>query len=126
MPDRYCPVCGEELTDSARYCPNCGDHVSGDNQSADENSTDDDSWDWNDPAGPFRSPRRLLRSVIVFGFLSFLLAIGLNAVGFPITELPHPIPIALFAFWAGITMIGLPLWGLLHVTDNVLGFLKSN
>jgi len=125
MPDRYCPVCGEELTDSARYCPNCGDHVSGDNQSADENSTQGDSWNWNDPAGPFRSPRRLLNSVIVFGFVSFLLAIGLNAVGLPITALPHPIPIALFAFWFGVIVVGLPLWGLLHVTDNVLGFLKN-
>ena len=124
MPDQYCPACGEELAKDTRYCPNCGTGF-GDDQSADENSTDSDSWNWNDPAGPFGSPRHAVRSVIVFGFLSFLLSIGLNAVGLPITELPHPIPIVLFAFWAGIIMIGLPLWGLLHVTDNVLGFLKS-
>ncbi|WP_229126385.1 hypothetical protein [Halapricum desulfuricans] len=62
--------------------------------------------------------------MIVVGFVSFLLSIGLNAVGLPITELPHPVPIALFAFWAGVIMIGLPLWGLLLISDNVLGFLK--
>lgn len=123
MPDRYCPACGVELDNDPRYCPECGTEI-GDDQIADENSTEDDSWNWNNPAGPFRSPRRALRSVIVFGFLSFLLSIGLNAVGLPITELPHPIPIALFAFWFGIIVIGLPLWGLLHISDNVLGFLE--
>jgi len=125
MPDRYCPACGVEVDKGVRYCPNCGTEI-GDNQSADENPTDSDPWDWNDPAGPFRSPRRLLQSVIVFGFLSFVLSIALNAVGLPITELPHPIPIASFAFWFGIIVIGLPLWGIMHVSDNVLGFLKSD
>ena len=123
MSDRHCPACGVELDKEVRYCPNCGTGI-GDEQSAGNQSTDSNSWNWNNPAGPFRSPRRALRSVIVFGLLSFLLSIALNAVGFPITDLPHPIPIALFAFWTGIIMIGLPLWGLLHVTDNVLGFLK--
>ncbi|WP_415087770.1 hypothetical protein [Natronomonas sp.] len=58
------------------------------------------------------------------GFISFLLAIGLNVVGLPITALPHPVPIALFIFWFGVLVVGLPLWGLLHVSDNILGFLR--
>ncbi|MCU4728578.1 hypothetical protein [Halapricum hydrolyticum] len=61
----------------------------------------------------------------VLGFLSFLAAIGLNAVGLPITALPHSLDIALFAFWFGVIVVGLPLWGLLHVSDNVLGFLRG-
>lgn len=125
MPDQSCPACRVEIDKDVRFCPNCGTEI-GDDQSEGDNSTDGDSWNWNDPAGPFRSPRHVLRSVIVFGFFSFLLSIGLNTVGLPITELPHPIPIALFAFWFGIIVIGLPLWGILHVSDNVLGFLKSD
>ncbi|WP_158855027.1 zinc ribbon domain-containing protein [Halorhabdus sp. CUG00001] len=123
MPDRYCPACGIELDHDPRYCPECGTDLEN-QQSEDEHSISSNSWSWRDPSGPFRSPRLALRSVIVVGFVSFLLSIGLNAVGLPINELPHPVPIALFAFWAGVIMIGLPLWGLLHITDNVLGFLK--
>lgn len=127
MPDRYCQACGVELDDNASYCPECGAAV-GDEHKTDtvdgETSTDNNSWEWSDPRGPFRSPRRALGTLNLLGFVSFLIAIGLNAVGLPITALPHPIPIALFAFWASVLMVGLPLLGLLHVTDNVLGFLK--
>lgn len=127
MPDRYCPSCGAELTDDASYCPECGSAV-GDDHEPDttdgETSPDGDSWEWSDPRGPFQSPRRALGTLNVLGFLSFLAAIALNAVGLPITTLPHPLPIAMFAYWAGVLMVGLPLWGLLHITDNVLGFLK--
>jgi hypothetical protein len=128
MPDRYCQQCGADLTDDASYCPDCGNAVGDDhetNTTDGETSTDGDSWEWSDPRGPFRSPRRALGTLNALGFLSFLAAIGLNAVGLPITALPHPLPIAMFAYWAGILMVGLPLWGLLHVSDNVLGFLKS-
>lgn len=125
MPDRYCQQCSAELADDASYCPECGTAVRDDDGTTDNaTSTNGDSWDWSSPRGPFESPRRAVGSLNLFGFVSFLLAIGLNAVGLPITALPHPIPIALFAFWAGVLMIGLPLWGLLHVSDNVLGFLK--
>jgi len=125
--DRYCQRCGAELDDDVSYCPECGAAVGDDDEMTDNaTSTDGDSRDWNDPAGPFRSPRRALGTLNVLGVLSFLLAIGLNAVGLPITALPHPIPIALFAFWFGVIVVGLPLWGLLHITDNVLGFLKSD
>ena len=125
MPDRYCRKCGAELDDDASYCPECGAAAGDDYETTDkETSTDGDSWDWASPRGPFQSPRRVVASLNLLGFVSFLLAIGLNAVGLPITALPHPIPIALFAFWFGAIVVGLPLWGLLHVTDNVLGFLK--
>lgn len=123
MPDRYCQQCGVELSDDPRYCPECGTHVA-DAQTHNETSMEDDSWDWSEPAGPFESPRSVIGSVNGIGFVSFLLAIGLNAVGLPITALPHPVPIALFIFWFGVLVVGLPLWGLLHVTDNVLGFLR--
>jgi len=127
MPARYCQACGTELDDEPSYCPECGAAV-GDEHEPDttnkDTSTDGDSWDWNDPTGPFHSPRRALGTLNVLGFVSFLLAIGLNVVGLPITALPHPIPIALFVFWFGVIVVGLPLWGLLHITDNVLGFLK--
>jgi hypothetical protein len=123
MPDQYCPQCGIELSDGPQYCPECGTHVA-DEQTNTETSTEDDSWDWSEPRGPFESPRSAIGSVNAIGFVSFLVAIGLNAVGLPITALPHPVPIALFIFWFGVLVVGLPLWGLLHVTDNVLGFLK--
>jgi len=115
--DRYCQQCGAELDDAA-YCSECGAAV-GDDYETTDNTTSTEN-------GPFQSPRRAVGSLNLLGFVSFLLAIGLNAVGLPITALPHPIPIALFAFWFGVIVVGLPLWGLLHVTDNVLGFLKSD
>jgi len=122
--DRYCQQCGAELDDAA-YCSECGATAGDDGETTDNaTSTEDGSWDWFSPRGPSQSPRRAVGSLNLLGFVSFLLAIGLNAVGLPITALPHPIPIALFAFWFGIIVVGLPLWGLLHVTDNVLGFLK--
>jgi hypothetical protein len=124
MPD-YCQQCSAELDDDASYCPECGAAVGDDDEMTDKAaSMSGDSWDWSSPRGPFQSPRRAVASLNFLGFFSFLLAIGLNAVGLPITALPHPIPIALFAFWFGVIVVGLPLWGLLHVTDNVLGFLK--
>jgi len=128
MLDRDCQQCGVEIDDDASYCPECGTAV-GDEHEPDTTdnttSTDADSWEWSDPRGPFRSPRRALGTLNVLGFVSFLLAIGLNAVGLPITALPHPVPIAMFAFWFGVIVVGLPLWGLLHITDNVLGFLRQ-
>jgi len=126
MPD-YCQRCGAELDEDVSYCPECGATVGDDDETTDSTtSTDTDSWDWDSPRGPFQSPRRAVASLNLLGFVSFLLAIGLNAVGLPITALPHPIPIAMFAFWFGVIVVGLPLWGLLRVTDNVLGFLKPN
>jgi hypothetical protein len=127
MSDRYCPECGAELASDPSYCSDCGaafedDH---DPDTTDvKTTTNGDSWEWLDPYGPFRSPRRALGTLNAVGFISFLMAIGLNAVGLPITALPHPIDISLFAFWFGVIVVGLPLWGLLHATDNVLGFLK--
>lgn len=127
MPDRYCQQCGADLTDDASYCPECGDAVGDDDETTDNaTSTENGSWDWFSPCGPFQSPRRAVGSLNLLGFVSFLLAIGLNAVGLPITALPHPLDIALFIYWFGVLVFGLPLWGLLHVTDNVLGFLKSD
>lgn len=126
MPD-YCQRCGAEFADDASYCPECGSGVGNDHEpdTADvETSTDGNSWDWSDPYGPFRSPRRALVALNTLGFISFLVAIGFNAIGLPITALPHPLDIALFVFWFGVIVVGLPLWGLLHVSDNVLGFLK--
>lgn len=117
----YCRQCGTELDADASYCPECGTAV---REVDDTTSTDSDSWDWSNPRGPFQSPCRAVGRLNLLGFVSFLLAIGLNAVGLPITALPHPLPIAMFAYWAGVLMVGLPLWGLLHVSDNVLGFLK--
>jgi len=123
MPNRYCQRCGVELTDDPRYCPECGEEVV--ENHAEATSTDGNSWDWSDPYGPFRSPRRVLVALNTLGFISFLAAIGFNAIGLPITALPHPLDIALFAFWFGVIIVGLPLWGLLHVSDNVLGFLRQ-
>ncbi|GGN08316.1 zinc ribbon domain-containing protein [Halarchaeum nitratireducens] len=126
MPD-YCQQCGSELADATSYCPECG-AVAGDDDETTDNatSTENNSWDWSNPRGPFQSPRRAVGSLNLLGFLSFLFAIGLNAVGLPITALPHPLDIALFSYWFGVLVVGLPLWGLLHVTDNVLGFLKPD
>lgn len=123
MPNRYCQRCGVELTDDPRYCLECGEKVVENN--AEATSTDGNLWDWSDPYGPFRSPRRALAALNTLGLVSFLVAIGLNAIGLPITALPHPLDIALFAFWFGVIVVGLPLWGLLHVSDNVLGFLRQ-
>lgn len=127
MPD-YCQRCSSEIADDASCCPECGTAVGDDHEpdTADvETSTEGDSWDLSNPHGPFQSPRRALWTVNVLALVSFLAAIGLNAVGLPITAFPHPLPIAMFIFWFGTLVIGLPLWGLLHVTDNVLGFLRG-
>jgi hypothetical protein len=123
MPD-YCQRCGSELADDASYCPECG--TATDYETIDkETSTDNDSWKWSGLRGPFQSPRQALGTLNMIGFVSMLVAIGLNAIGLPITVLPHPLPIAMFMFWLGILVIGLPLWGLLHIVDNVLGFHKA-
>jgi predicted Zn-ribbon and HTH transcriptional regulator len=127
MPTRYCRQCGAELSDDASYCPECGSTV-GEVHEPDttnkEISTDGDSWDWSNPRG-LQSPRQALGTLNMIGFVSMLVAIGLNAIGLPITVFPHPLPIAMFVFWLGILVIGLPLWGLLHIVDNVLGFHKA-
>ena len=125
MPACYCRQCGIELGDNDSYCPECGTATDNDYETIDkETSTDDDSWEWSNPRGPFQSPRQALGTLNMIGFVSMLVAIGLNAVGLPITVLPHPLPIAMFVFWFGILVVGLPLWGLLHIVDNVLGFHK--
>ncbi|WP_049927537.1 zinc ribbon domain-containing protein [Halopiger goleimassiliensis] len=101
MPVHYYQTCGAELDDNASYCPECGTVVrDGHNIDAGDDTTskDSDPWDWSDPRAPVQSPRHVVGSLNLLGFVSFLLAIGLNAVGLPITALPHPIPIALFAF----------------------------
>lgn len=87
--------------------PECGEEVV--ENHAEATSTEGNSWDWADPYGPFRSPRRALVALNTLGFISFLAAIGFNAIGLPITALPHPLDIALFAFWFGVIIVGLPL-----------------
>jgi hypothetical protein len=107
-----CQRCVSELDDDASYCPECGTAVKNNHEPDTTDRTnliDGDSWEWLNPRGPFESPRRAVGSLNLLGFVSFLLAIRVTAVGLPITALPHPIPIALFAFWAGVLMVGLPL-----------------
>lgn len=128
MPDHYCQECGAELDNDTSYCSDCGAaaEVNDVPETTDRGPSEgEDLWEWSDPRGPFRTPRRALGTLNVFGFISFLLAVGLNTVGLPITALPDPLPITIFLFWLGVLVIGLPLWGLLHVTDNVLGFLRG-
>jgi len=123
MPNRYCRQCGVELDENASYCPECGTATGGDGETnGNATSTENNSWEWSNPQGPFLSPRQVLGKLNMLGFVSMLIAIGLNAIGLPITVLPHPLPIAMFVFWFGILVVGLPLWGLLHIADNVLGF----
>lgn len=126
MSVRYCQQCGAELDDDTSYCPECGTAVGDDYETTDNaTSIENDSWDWSDPYGPFQSPRRALGTVNLLGVVTFLFAVVGNALGYPITVLPEPLPIALFLFWFGIIFFGFPLWVLLHVSDNVLGFLKQ-
>lgn len=126
MPTRYCQQCGVELDGNASYCPECGTKIGNGSETTDkETSTDADSWKWSNPRGTFQSPRQALGTLNMLGVVSILVAIGLNAIGLPITVLPHPLPIAMFVFWLGILVVGLPLWGLLHIADNVLGFHKA-
>ena len=123
MPTRYCRQCGAELGDNNSYCSECGTPTDYETTNK-ETSTDNDSWEWLNPREPLQSPRQALGTLNMIGFVSMLVAIGLNAIGLPITVLPHPLPIAMFVFWLGILVVGLPLWGPLHIVDNVLGFHK--
>ena len=126
MPDRYCPVCGEEQTESVRYCPNCGKEVINDNTETAESETDETSWDWTDPDGPFQSPRNVLDTLNVIGLGIIGVGLVLTLAGFdsPYAILPSPVDTALLVYVLAVVFVGLPIWFILALTDNVLGFLK--
>lgn len=58
------------------------------------------------------------------GFVSFLVIIGLNAIGLSITAPPNHLDMAPLCVLFGVIVVGLPLCGLPYISDNVLGFLQ--
>lgn len=126
----YCPSCGAEVANDDSYCTGCGEALGNEGGAADEpsdnSSTTDEEWSWLDPAGPFRSPRRTLNVLNGIGLLVLAVGIGASLAGVdaPLAVLPDPLPILLAVYVVAVLLLGLPLAGLLLVTDNVLGFLR--
>jgi hypothetical protein len=86
----------------------------------------DDGWNWLDPRGPFRSPRRALDVFNGVGLLVLLVGVGLAIAGVdaPFAILPDPLPIVLAIYVVVVLLVGLPIAGLLLITDNFLGYLR--
>lgn len=129
----YCPNCGSEHEAGHRFCNSCGEEFgesSFEGHSPEEpqasNGTGSEEWSWLDPKGPFRSPRTALNYfngvglVLIFGGL-LLVVVGVDS---PYAFLPDPLPIVLVVYLLIVIFVGLPLAGILLLTDNVLGFLR--
>lgn len=141
----YCPSCGTEHATEDAYCRECGTHVGADDAAhagpsgstshgehsaspdGDADPGTDAGWNWLDPHGPFRSPRNVLNTINTIGVLLLVVGLGLSLAGMeaPYAVLPSPLPILLVVYILAVVFVGLPVWVVLLVTDNVLGFLRK-
>lgn len=129
----YCPKCGTEHEDSDRYCRDCGEAISdtptekskAGTQSPAEGA-DAEDWSFFNPKGPFQSPRVALNYFNTVGILLIIIAILLIAAGVesPYAVLPDPLPILVVVYILAVIFVGMPIWFVLLLTDNVLGFLR--
>lgn len=85
-----------------------------------------EDWSFFSPKGPFQSPRVALNYFNTGGLLLILIAILLIALGVesPYAYLPDPVPILVIVYLLAVIFLGIPLWFVLLLTDNVLGFLR--
>lgn len=129
----YCPACGTELEEASAYCRNCGEAVGGSapepvaGTGSDPDDRGQDGWDWLDPRGPFRSPRNVLNTLNTVGLVILFVGLGLAFAGVeaPFGFLPDPLLVVLLIYLLGVIFLGIPVWFVLLVTDNVLGFLRK-
>lgn len=129
----YCRACGTELEGAPAYCRNCGAAVDGSTEAAESGpdsvpeAGDEAEWNWLDPRGPFRSPRNVLNTLNTVGLVVLFVGFGLAVAGVeaPFGFLPEPLIWVLLVYLLGVIFIGLPVWFVLLVTDNVLGFLRN-
>lgn len=124
----YCPNCGTEHSPEDTYCSNCGEELTEiETQEGAEPTPDKSEWNWLDPRGPFRSPRNVLNTINTVGVVIIIVGIVLAVAGVDSTYaiLPSPLDILLLIYMLAVVFIGLPLWFILLLTDNVLGFLRK-
>lgn len=128
----YCPNCGTEHEDSDRYCRNCGEAI-GDTPDKFKSETmpptegsDSEDWSFFNPKGPFQSPRAALNYFNTVGILLIIIAILFIAAGVesPYAVLPDPLPILVVVYILAVIFVGMPIWFILLLTDNVLEFLR--
>lgn len=129
----YCPNCGEEHADDDRFCSDCGAELdapgsagAGDERQSAVRGGERDDWNWLDPTGPFSSPRTALNyfngvGLLLVGVALLLVVAGVDS---PYAFLPEPLGILLILYLVVVIFVGLPLAGVLLLTDNVLGFLR--
>lgn len=124
----YCPKCGTEHKPEDTYCSNCGGELTGiETQDGEEHTPNKSEWNWLDPRGPFQSPRNVLNTINTVGVVIIIVGIGFALAGVesPYAILPSPLDILLLVYMLAVIFIGLPLWFILFLTDNVLGFLRK-
>lgn len=132
----YCPDCGTEHEPVDAYCSECGEPVgrgtddretSGGSTAAPADTDGEGGWNWLDPRGPFRSPRNALNTVNTVGIILLVVGLGLSIAGVdsPFAVLPDPLPIVLLIYILVVIFVGIPIWFVLLLTDNVLGFLRT-
>lgn len=129
----YCPNCGTEHEAEAQFCSNCGEALGGvpseepeSNHNPATETDESNDWSFFSPKGPFRSPRTAFNYFNTGGLLLIVIAILLIAVGIeePFAHLPDPLPILVIIYILAVIFIGIPIWFVLLLTDNVLGFLR--
>lgn len=129
----YCPNCGTEHEDNDRYCRNCGGAIGDTPNEKSKSETglsvdgaDSEDWNFLNPKGPFQAPRTALNYFNTTGMLLIIIAILLIAAGVesPYAVLPAPLPILLVIYILAVIFVGMPVWFILLLTDNVLGFLR--
>lgn len=129
----FCPSCGTESEAEDEYCRNCGTNLGVAIPSRmtrdDSPSTDDterDGWNWLNPNGPFRSPRTALNYFNAVGLVLILAGVGLVIAGVesPYAFVPEPFDMLVVLYMVAVVFVGLPVAGILLLTDNVLGFLR--
>lgn len=129
----FCPTCGTEHQGDDQYCRNCGEVVGQDpsgeiepNRNPATDTGESEDWSFFSPKGPFQSPRTALNYFNTGGLLLIIIAILLIALGVesPYAYLPDPMPILVIVYLLVVIFVGIPIWFVLLLTDNVLGFLR--
>jgi hypothetical protein len=129
----YCPNCGTEHKVEDKFCSKCGEAlrgISSESQATGQNpivgENESEGWSWLDPKGPFRSPRITLNYFNAVGLILIIIALVLIVAGVdsPYAFLPDPLGILVVVYLLAVVFVGLPLAGILLLTDNVLGFLR--
>lgn len=129
----YCSNCGTEHPAEDQFCSNCGEALSEapsqgteSEQSSSERESKGEDWSWLNPRGPFRSPRMALNYFNAVGLILIVVALILVVMGVdsPYAFLPDPLGILLVVYLLAVVFVGLPIAGILLLTDNVLGFLR--